>query len=107
MADQLSLDDDGDSGSEEDNLCLLVLVLKGFIKGLFMIHQIIVEGGGNFFVEGGGSRMQTGPTPLVRFTAVSKEGDNWKTHPFLTHLQSYCVEEMSGFFCQNGFSHFL
>ncbi|XP_017255937.1 uncharacterized protein LOC108225555 isoform X2 [Daucus carota subsp. sativus] len=44
---------------------------------------------------------------LVRFKAVSKEWDNRISHPFLAHLQSYCFEEMSGFFCQNGFQHFF
>ncbi|KAK1359973.1 hypothetical protein POM88_044447 [Heracleum sosnowskyi] len=44
---------------------------------------------------------------LVRFRLVSKDWDDWITHPFLAHMQSYSFEEMSGFFCQNGFSHFF
>ncbi|KAK1381212.1 hypothetical protein POM88_027956 [Heracleum sosnowskyi] len=36
MANQLNCEDDGESGSEDD---IAVLVLNGFVKGLFMVHQ--------------------------------------------------------------------
>ncbi|KAK1381206.1 hypothetical protein POM88_027950 [Heracleum sosnowskyi] len=39
MANQLSCEDDGESGSEDD---IPVLVLNGFVKGLFMVHQRVV-----------------------------------------------------------------
>ncbi|KAK1357566.1 hypothetical protein POM88_050822 [Heracleum sosnowskyi] len=44
---------------------------------------------------------------LARFRTVSKEWDNWISHPFLAHRQTLCFQDMSGFFCQDGFNHFF
>ncbi|KAL1815479.1 hypothetical protein ACET3Z_018053 [Daucus carota] len=44
---------------------------------------------------------------LVRFRAVSKDWDSWISHPFLAHMQTLCFQDMSGFFCQDGFNQFF
>lgn len=44
---------------------------------------------------------------LMRFRTVSKDWDNWISHPFLAHKQTLCFQDMSGFFCQVGFNRFF
>lgn len=44
---------------------------------------------------------------LMRFRTVSKEWDNWISHPFLAHRQTLCFQDMSGFFCQDDFNRFF